>query len=206
MSTKNNIHKKIFKDLFISTRLAKDLPKCQLKEVIIDVSLLGLPLARLNYPFFNVSVIETISDEIKIDYYYPGCDLCGGNHRTAYHQSSNGHKFPGEVRHLARELADNTCALCGKEESFDVHHFLAIWAYKVISEEDGYEDLDQQVLTSIHNALVVCETCHDDLHYLDGLAITNEQSEAERLNFYHWAANMLLNLYHGPGYQRVELT
>jgi len=134
--------------------------------------------------------------------YLEVCTICGENHHTNCHKSSNGYKFPGEIRQLARELAENTCSLCGKEHSFSVHHFLAIWAYKVISTESGYEDLNNHVLTSIHNALVVCEECHRDLHHLDGLAIGDEVSEAHRLNFYHWAANVLLKFYYGPGYRR----
>ncbi|MDH5533583.1 MAG: hypothetical protein OEX81_04110 [Candidatus Pacebacteria bacterium] len=130
------------------------------------------------------------------------CSVCGGDHHIRYHRSSNGFKFDGEVRHQARDLAGNCCIICRKENSYDVHHFLAIWAYKVISQESVFNDLNKSILTSVHNALIVCQDCHDDLHYKDCLAIGDKEKESERLVYYRWAANVLLNLYHGDGYKR----
>lgn len=130
------------------------------------------------------------------------CPICGGNHRLAYHRSSNGYKFPAETRNEARAMAGCVCAICGKKESNDVHHLLAIWAYKALQKNHKISDLallDKSVLTSVYNALVVCEDCHDELHYLDELAIGQSEKEAERLKFYEWMAGVILALYHGPG-------
>lgn len=129
------------------------------------------------------------------------CPICGGLHYSNYHRSSNGYKFTAEVRNAAREKAGNVCAICGQDNSFDVHHLLAIWAYKALlssgSLPEELQNLNKAVLTSEYNALVVCESCHDELHYLDELALGDAKKEAERLEFYRWMAVNLLCLFHG---------
>lgn len=129
------------------------------------------------------------------------CPICAGDHSARFHQSSNGYKFGADVRQEARDLAENVCAICGKRESYDVHHLLAIWAYKLIQAEpelsEGLVGLNKQVLTSAYNALVVCDDCHTDLHYLDEESIGDEAKQAKRLEFYHWMAKNILALYYG---------
>lgn len=126
------------------------------------------------------------------------CEICGGEHHTNFHKSSNGHKFTGEVRYQARELAGCRCTICGKEDSFDVHHMLAIWAFKVINQEPQFQELglNKEVLRSIYNAIVVCEDCHSDLHHQDEKVLNGEMTQEDRLEFYRSIAIALLKMYY----------
>lgn len=126
----------------------------------------------------------------------PICPVCGGKHFARYHQSSDDRKFPGEVRHLAREHANRTCTICGKENSIDVHHLFSIWAFKELSQEEDFTLFSKAVLTSVFNAVIVCEECHDDLHLMDNRGEFNPKIRAERLDFYRNVAVSVLSLYY----------
>jgi hypothetical protein len=69
----------------------------------------------------------------------------------------------GERSELERRLLADTCELCGSHECIEVHHIRALKDLQCKGQKDrpGWMRI---MAARRRKTLVVCRTCHDDLH------------------------------------------
>jgi len=64
---------------------------------------------------------------------------------------------------LVRRLLAQECELCGSQENIEVHHIKKLASLK--QESRAMPDWKRWMLSKQRKTLVVCQACHNDIHY-----------------------------------------